>query len=41
VSITPGQRLDRTDPKVAAAMQTCFASVGGGFGARPSGAPTP
>ena len=41
VSITPGQRIDRTDPKVAAAMQTCFSSVGGGFGARPSGAPTP
>ena len=41
VSIVPGQRLDRSDPKVAAAMQTCFSAVGGGFGARPSGAPTP
>ena len=41
VSIAPGQRLDRSDPKVAAALQTCFSAVGGGFGARPSGAPTP
>ena len=41
VSIAPGQRLDRSDPKVAAALQTCFSAVGAGFGARPSGAPTP
>ncbi len=41
VTLVPGQQLDRTDPKVAAAMQTCFASVRGGFpgGNRPSGAP--
>ena len=41
VTIAAGQKPDRTDPKIAAAMQTCFASVGGGFGPRPSGAPTP
>ncbi len=41
VTLDPTKHLDRTDPKVAAAMQTCFASVGGGFGPRPSGAPTP
>ncbi len=41
VTIAEGQQPDRTDPKIAAAMQTCFASIGGGFGPRPSGAPTP
>ena len=42
--VTPvaGQRLDRTDPKVSAALQACFSQLGGtgGFGGgRPSGAP--
>ena len=37
VTITPGQRPDRTDPKVAAALQKCFASLG--FGNRGGGAP--
>ena len=43
VTIAAGQGFDRTDPKVAAALQTCFASVGGGFGGgtRPPGAPAP
>ena len=51
VSLTPGVRPDRTDPKVAAAFAKCLpgfgsgggaGGAGGGFGgARPSGAPTP
>ena len=43
VTIAAGQGFDRTDPKVAAALQTCFASVGGGFGGgtRPPGGPAP
>ena len=51
VTIVAGQRLDRSDPKVSAALQTCFSTLGGpggpggpggiGGGARPSGAPTP
>ena len=52
VTVTAGQRLDRTDPKVSAALQACFQTLGvpagnggggngGGFGARPSGAPAP
>jgi len=43
VTITPGVRPDRTDPKVAAAFAKClpgFGSGGFGGGARPSGAPT-
>jgi hypothetical protein len=38
VTLTPGTRPDRTDPKVAAALQKCFATLGGGFG---GGAPAP
>jgi hypothetical protein len=34
-----GARPDRTDAKVAAALQKCFAAVGGGFGGAPGGAP--
>jgi len=43
VVIAAGQRPDRNDPKVAAALQTCFASVGGGFGGgtRPPRGPAP
>ena len=48
VSLTPGVRPDRTDPKVAAAFAKCLPGFGsgggsgGGFGGdRPSGAPTP
>ena len=44
VTITPGTRPDRSDPKVAAAFAKCLPGFGsgGGFGggARPSGAPT-
>jgi hypothetical protein len=44
VTITPGVRPDRSDPKVAAAFAKCLPGFGsgGGFGggARPSGAPT-
>jgi hypothetical protein len=33
VTLTPGTRPDRNDPKVAAALQTCFQKLGGaGFG---------
>jgi hypothetical protein len=40
VTLTPGTRPDRSDPKVAAALQACFSKLGGGFGgARPAGAP--
>jgi len=39
VTITPGTRPDRTDPKVAAALQTCFAKLGGGFGGPGAGGP--
>ena len=43
VTFTPGTRPDRADPKIAAALQKCFAAVGGpgggaggpGFGNRP------
>jgi len=35
VTLTPGTRPDRTDPKVAAALQKCFATLGGGFGGGP------
>ncbi len=40
VTITPGVRPDRNDPKVAAALQTCFQQLGasGGFGNGNSGA---
>ena len=45
VTIVAGQRLDRTDPKVAAALQSCFSTLGGpggGFGGgRQQGAPAP
>ena len=45
VTIVAGQRFDRTDPKVAAALQSCFSTLGGpggGFGGgRPPGAPAP
>ena len=37
VTITPGQRPDRSDPKVAAALQKCFSTLG--FGNRGGGAP--
>ena len=43
VVLTPGTRPDRADPKIAAALQTCFAKLGGGFprgGGAPSGAPS-
>ena len=46
VTITPGERPDRTDPKVAAALQKCFATLGignrggGAPGAAPSSAPS-
>ena len=39
VEITPGARPDRNDTKVAAALQKCFAAVGGGFGGARGGAP--
>ena len=39
VVIAAGQRPDRNDPKVSAALQTCFATLGGGM--RPPGAPAP
>ena len=42
VTLAPGTRPDRTDPKVAAALQKCFATLGGGFGGGPGGgAPAP
>jgi len=37
VTLAPGTRPDRTDPKVAAALQKCFATLGGGFGGGPGG----
>jgi len=40
VTLTPGTRPDRTDPKVAAALQKCFATLGGGFGGGPGGGGT-
>jgi hypothetical protein len=30
VTFTPGTRPDRTDPKVAAALQACLSTLGGG-----------
>jgi hypothetical protein len=41
VTVVEGQRLDRTDSKVSAALQACFSTLGGGFGGgqRPTGAP--
>ena len=41
VTITPGARPDRTDPKVAAAFAKCLPSFGQGRGAGPQSAPTP
>jgi hypothetical protein len=41
VTITPGVRPDRTDPKVAAAFAKCLPSFGQGRGAGPQSAPTP
>jgi hypothetical protein len=40
VTLTPGTRPDRTDPKVAAALQKCLATLGGGFGGGPGGGGT-
>ena len=40
VTLAPGTRPDRTDPKVAAALQKCFATLGGGFGGGPGGGGT-
>jgi hypothetical protein len=45
VALDPGTRPDRTDPKIATALQKCFATLGGpgggtggpGFGNRPGG----
>jgi hypothetical protein len=39
VTVVEGQRLDRNDPKVSAALQACFSTLGGGFGGgqRPNG----
>ena len=41
VTITPGVRPDRTDPKVAAAFAKCLPGFGQGRGAGPQSAPTP
>jgi hypothetical protein len=41
VTVVQGQRLDRTDPKVSAALQSCFSTLGGGFGGRPTSGSTP
>lgn len=41
VTLTPGARPDRTDPKVAAALQACFSKLGGGFGGGFGGAGAP
>jgi hypothetical protein len=30
VTLAPGTRPDRTDPKVAAALQACLSTLGGG-----------
>ena len=38
VELTPGQRPDRTDPKVIAAFAKCLPNFGNG-GARPSATP--
>lgn len=39
VTLTPGTRPDRSDPKIAAAFQKCLPAGFGGGGPRPSGAP--
>jgi len=41
VTITPGARPDRTDPKVAAAFAKCLPGFGQGRGGAPQSAPTP
>jgi len=41
VTITPGVRPDRTDPKVAAAFAKCLPGFGQGRGGAPQSAPTP
>ena len=41
VTITPGARPDRTDPKVAAAFAKCLPGFGQGRGGAPQAAPTP